>query len=80
MRGGVAISADKSDREVLNEIYSEVVAMREDMKRLASRIAMLELMLIPDEDDSEEEEEAADIADERDRLIAWARLKEELGL
>lgn len=48
------------------------------MKRLSTRIGMLELLLIPDEDD--DEEDAADIADESDRLIAWTRLKEELGL
>lgn len=79
VKGGVIICPDKSDREILDEIHCEIKALKEDMKRLSTRIGFLELLLIP-EDEEEGDEDAADIADERDRLIAWARLKEELGL
>jgi hypothetical protein len=50
------------------------------MKRISKRLAILEFLILSDEEEEIEEEESPGLDVEKEKLIYWAKLKEELGL
>lgn len=71
-----------STPELLNAIYEELKVIKEELKRLNSKIELIEASLIQEEEVSREEvEELDELAREtRENGIPWEKLKAELGL
>ncbi|NYT02019.1 MAG: hypothetical protein GKC10_04595 [Methanosarcinales archaeon] len=64
------------ENDLLKAIYDEVKAMREEISRLSERIGLLEVLILEELTDGVDDDEL----DEEIDLIAWNKLKEDLGL
>jgi|GEM_PF-3042426 len=62
-----------AENDLLKAIYDEVKAMRTEIGRLSERIGLLEVLILEEMTDADELDEEID-------LIAWNKLKEDLGL
>lgn len=62
-----------AENDLLKAIYDEVKAMRTEIGRLSERIGLLEVQILEEMTDADELDEEID-------LIAWNKLKEDLGL
>mgnify|MGYP000182652284 CR=1 FL=1 len=71
-----------STPELLNAIYEELKVIKEELKRLNSKIELIEASLIQEEEVSREEVEELDelSRETRENGIPWEKLKAELGL
>ncbi|RLI86060.1 MAG: hypothetical protein DRO98_05930 [Archaeoglobales archaeon] len=71
-----------STPELLNAIYEELKVIKEELKRLNSKIELIEASLIQEEEVSREEVEELDelSRETRENGIPWEKLKTELGL
>ncbi|HQF16625.1 MAG: hypothetical protein A4E45_00169 [Methanosaeta sp. PtaB.Bin039] len=66
---------DPEDKETLLAILKEIKALREEVQRVAIRLEILEILLLPDEDEVDEDSLA-----DGDKVIEWARLRKNLGM
>jgi len=71
-----------TEAEFLRAIYDELKMIREELKKLTSKIELIETGLIQEEEISEEEEKELDeLAEEtRKEGIPWEKLKAEINL
>lgn len=71
-----------ADAELLKAIYEELKVIKEELRRLNSKIELIEAGLIQEEEISEEEAKELDRLAEETRKdgIPWEKLKAELGL
>ncbi|KUJ92742.1 MAG: hypothetical protein XD40_2060 [Archaeoglobus fulgidus] len=69
------------DTELLKAIYDEL-KIREELKKLSSKIELLEAGMIQEEEISEEEAKELDrlVEETKKNGIPWEKLKAELGL
>lgn len=66
---------DPEDKETLLAILKEIKALREEVQRVAIRLEILEILLLPDEEEVDEDSLA-----DGDKVIEWARLRKNLGM
>ena len=71
-----------ADAELLKVIYEELREIKEELKRLNSRMELIELGLIQEEEIDEEEAKELDVLAEETRKTGtpWEKLKAELDL
>ena len=71
-----------TEAEFLRAIYDELKMIREELKKLTSKIELIETGLIQEEEISEEEEKELDeLAEETKKEgIPWEKLKAEINL
>ncbi len=71
-----------AETELLKAIYEELKVIKEELRKLNSKIEILEAGLIQEEEISEDEAEKLDKLSEETRKcgIPWEKLKTELGL
>ena len=71
-----------AEAELLKAIYDELKVIKEELKKLSSKIELIEAGLIQEEEISEEEAKELDrLAEETKKNgIPWEKLKAELGL
>ncbi|AIY89347.1 hypothetical protein GACE_0291 [Geoglobus acetivorans] len=71
-----------AEAELLKAIYDELKVIKEELKKLSSKIELIETGLIPEEEISEEEaRELERLAEETKKDgIPWDKLKAELDL
>lgn len=70
-----------SEAELLRAIYDEVTAMSRELKRLESRIGLIELSLIQEDTTEDYAAELDKLAEEtRKDGIEWPTLKSELNI
>jgi len=71
-----------TEAEFLRAIYDELKMIREKLKKLTSKIELIETELIQEEEISEEEEKELDeLAEETKKEgIPWEKLKAEINL
>ncbi|WP_456478514.1 hypothetical protein [Geoglobus ahangari] len=71
-----------TEAELLKAIYDELKVIKEELKKLSSKIELIETGLIPEEEISEEEARELErlVEETKKDGISWDKLKVELDL